>query len=133
MLTNSLFIAIPRHPRPATGSHRRDDGGTPRRRKSGDGTLPRRVLNVCVAVRGLTSCRQANHWTPFISMQNHYNLIYREEEREMIPYCREHGIGLTPGPPWLEASNGRLPGSLEGGTTNRSKGPISNEQPLVSR
>ena len=27
---------------------------------------------------------------PFISMQNHYNLIYREEEREMIPYCREH-------------------------------------------
>ena len=37
-------------------------------------------------------------------MQNHYNLIYREEEWEMIPYCREHGIGLTPGPPWPEAS-----------------------------
>lgn len=35
-------------------------------------------------------------WTRFISMQNHYNLIYREDERELIPLCREEGIGLTP-------------------------------------
>ncbi|UQZ90626.1 aldo/keto reductase [Deltaproteobacteria bacterium Smac51] len=35
-------------------------------------------------------------WTKFISMQNHYNLIYREDEREMIPLCRDLGVGLTP-------------------------------------
>ncbi|HWQ83536.1 MAG TPA: aldo/keto reductase, partial [Anaerolineales bacterium] len=33
-------------------------------------------------------------WTRFISMQNHYNLIYREEEREMLPFCRAQGIGI---------------------------------------
>lgn len=35
-------------------------------------------------------------WTKFISMQNHYNLLYREEEREMIQFCRETGVGLIP-------------------------------------
>ncbi|MGZ4179295.1 MAG: aldo/keto reductase [Solirubrobacteraceae bacterium] len=35
-------------------------------------------------------------WTRFISMQNHYNLLYREEEREMIPLCRDQGIGVIP-------------------------------------
>lgn len=35
-------------------------------------------------------------WTRFVSMQNHYNLVYREEEREMIPFCRDQGIGVTP-------------------------------------
>jgi len=33
-------------------------------------------------------------WTPFVSMQNHYNLIYREEEREMIPLCKDLGYSL---------------------------------------
>ncbi len=53
-------------------------------------------------------------WTPFISMQNHYNLVYREEEREMIPYCREDGIGLIP---WSPLARGFLAGnrSREGG------------------
>ena len=35
-------------------------------------------------------------WTKFVSMQNHYNLLYREEEREMIPFCRHTDIGLLP-------------------------------------
>src|SRR5262249_798359 len=35
-------------------------------------------------------------WQHFISMQNHYNLVYREEEREMIPLCRAEGIGIIP-------------------------------------
>lgn len=35
-------------------------------------------------------------WTKFISIQNHYNLLYREEEREMNPFCNLHGIGLIP-------------------------------------
>ena len=39
---------------------------------------------------------KANGWTQFISMQNHYNLLYREDEREMIPYCKDAKISLTP-------------------------------------
>ena len=37
-----------------------------------------------------------NGWTPFVSMQNHYNLLYREDEREMIPLCRQMQVALTP-------------------------------------
>ncbi|WP_151083449.1 aldo/keto reductase [Nocardioides cynanchi] len=44
-------------------------------------------------------------WTPFVSMQNHYNLIYREEEREMIPLCRDQGVGIIP---WSPLARGRL-------------------------
>ncbi|HEX3985347.1 MAG TPA: aldo/keto reductase [Acidobacteriaceae bacterium] len=44
-------------------------------------------------------------WARFVSMQNHYNLLYREEEREMIPLCREEGIGLVP---WSPLARGRL-------------------------
>lgn len=71
----------------------------------------------------LQAVAKSNHWTPFISMQNHYNLIYREEEREMIPYCAEHGIGLTPWSPLARGIlTGAYQGSLEGGTTHRSQG-----------
>ncbi|MBT2604279.1 aldo/keto reductase [Bacillus sp. ISL-53] len=44
-------------------------------------------------------------WTRFVSMQNHLNLIYREEEREMLPLCKEEGIGVTPYSP---LASGRL-------------------------
>jgi aryl-alcohol dehydrogenase-like predicted oxidoreductase len=64
-----------------------------------------------------------NGWTQFVSMQNHYNLIYREEEREMNPYCLSTGVALQP---WSPLARGILAGayqgSLEGGTTDRSKG-----------
>jgi aryl-alcohol dehydrogenase-like predicted oxidoreductase len=64
-----------------------------------------------------------NGWTQFISMQNHYNLIYREEEREMNPYCAKTGVALTP---WSPLARGILAGSYRGGfehgTTNRSQG-----------
>jgi aryl-alcohol dehydrogenase-like predicted oxidoreductase len=39
---------------------------------------------------------EKNGWTKFISMQNYYNLMYREEEREMIPFCNKTGVGLVP-------------------------------------
>lgn len=62
-------------------------------------------------------------WTKFISMQNHYNLVYREEEREMNPYCAKTGVALTP---WSPLARGILAGSFKGsfdsGSTNRSKG-----------
>jgi aryl-alcohol dehydrogenase (NADP+) len=52
-----------------------------------------------------------NGWARFVSMQNHYNLIYREEEREVIPLCRAQGVGLIP---WSPLARGFLAG-------NRSK------------
>ncbi|MBL1227395.1 aldo/keto reductase [Enterococcus sp. BWR-S5] len=48
---------------------------------------------------------EKNGWTKFISMQDHLNLIYREEEREMIPYCKSEGVALTPYSP---LASGRL-------------------------
>lgn len=48
-----------------------------------------------------------NGWTRFVSMQNHYNLIYREEEREMIPACVDQGIGLIPWSPIARGFLGR--------------------------
>jgi aryl-alcohol dehydrogenase (NADP+) len=50
---------------------------------------------------------QLNGWTRFVSMQNHYNLIYREEEREMIPACVDQGIGLIPWSPIARGFLGR--------------------------
>jgi aryl-alcohol dehydrogenase (NADP+) len=44
-------------------------------------------------------------WTPFVSMQNHYNLLYREEEREMLPLCLDQGVGVIP---WSPLARGRL-------------------------
>jgi aryl-alcohol dehydrogenase-like predicted oxidoreductase len=49
----------------------------------------------------------------FAMMQNHYNLLYREEEREMVPLCLEEGVGLLP---WAPLAAGRLAGSREAGT-----------------
>jgi aryl-alcohol dehydrogenase-like predicted oxidoreductase len=47
-------------------------------------------------------------WTRFVSMQNHYNLVYREEEREMLPLCRDEGIGVIP---WSPLARGFLAGN----------------------
>ena len=47
-------------------------------------------------------------WTRFVSMQNHYNLIYREEEREMIPLCLDQGVGVIP---WSPLARGVLAGN----------------------
>ncbi|MBS1170405.1 MAG: aldo/keto reductase [Burkholderiaceae bacterium] len=49
-----------------------------------------------------------NGWTPFVSMQNHYNLLYREEEREMIPLCHDQKVALIP---WSPLARGFLAGN----------------------
>src|SRR5882724_7320351 len=51
--------------------------------------------------------------TRFVTMQNHYNLIYREEEREMVPLCRSEGVGLVP---WSPLARGVLAGNRKAGT-----------------
>ena len=56
---------------------------------------------------------ETHGWTPFVSMQNHYNLVYREEEREMLPLCRDQGIAVIP---WSPLAGGFL-------ARNRRKAP----------
>ncbi len=63
---------------------------------------------------------ESHGWTKFVSMQNHYNLIYREEEREMIPLCIDQGIGLIP---WSPLARGFFAGDRKrggGGETVRA-------------
>jgi 1-deoxyxylulose-5-phosphate synthase len=76
---------------------------------------------------------EKNGWTKFVSMQNHYNLIYREEEREMIPLCLDQGVGCIP---WSPLARGVLAGnrSRDGGrhTTRSTTDPFTDylyEQP----
>ncbi|MCI0395299.1 MAG: aldo/keto reductase, partial [Chloroflexi bacterium] len=60
-------------------------------------------------------------WTRFVSMQNHLNLVYREEEREMVPLCLDQGVGVIP---WSPLARGFLAGNRSrkgGGETARAK------------
>jgi len=57
-------------------------------------------------------------WTRFVSMQNHYNLLYREEEREMVLLCRNQGVGIIP---WSPLARGRLAREPEAKATKRSE------------
>jgi aryl-alcohol dehydrogenase-like predicted oxidoreductase len=59
----------------------------------------------------------ANGWTRFASMQNHYNLVYREEEREMIPQCIDQGVGVIP---WSPMARGLLAGTRTRGGDRRT-------------
>jgi aryl-alcohol dehydrogenase-like predicted oxidoreductase len=69
-----------------------------------------------------------NNLTPFVSMQNHYNLLYREEEREMVPMCIDQGVAVNP---WSPLARGLLTGRWtreEGRQTARSgNDPVSDE------
>jgi aryl-alcohol dehydrogenase-like predicted oxidoreductase len=71
---------------------------------------------------------QRHGWTRFASMQNHYNLLYREEEREMIPLCLDMGIGVIPWSPlargWLTGSRSR---SGERHTTRAKNDDFANQ------
>ena len=63
---------------------------------------------------------EKNGWTKFISMQNYYNLCYREEEREMIRFCKETGVGIVP---WSPLFTGRLARPLRSDLSTKSKRP----------
>jgi len=65
------------------------------------------------------SVSERNGWARFVSMQDHYNLLYREEEREMIPLCHEEGLGIIP---WSPLARGLLtrPRETSRGETTRS-------------
>jgi 1-deoxyxylulose-5-phosphate synthase len=59
-----------------------------------------------------------NGWTRFVSMQNHLNLLYREEEREMLPLCQSEGIAVIP---WSPLARGRLTRAWQSESTTRSQ------------
>jgi aryl-alcohol dehydrogenase-like predicted oxidoreductase len=63
------------------------------------------------------SVSEKRGWARFISMQNHYNLVYREEEREMIPLCIEQGVGVIPWSPLARGRLARTTASPSSGTT----------------
>jgi aryl-alcohol dehydrogenase-like predicted oxidoreductase len=57
-------------------------------------------------------------WSPFVTMQNHYNLLYREEEREMVPLCADRSVGLLP---WSPLARGALARDARTAATTRAK------------
>jgi len=69
---------------------------------------------------GMQHVAERHGWTRFVSMQNHYNLAYREEEREMNPLCRHQGVGLLP---WSPLARGFLAGNR--GSDDRTAGSTS--------
>ncbi|KAH8725074.1 NADP-dependent oxidoreductase domain-containing protein [Phaeosphaeriaceae sp. PMI808] len=66
----------------------------------------------------LQNIAEKNGWHKFVSMQNYYNLIYREEEREMIPYCKDTGVGLIP---WSPIARGALTRPWDDRSTKRAE------------
>ncbi|KIH93227.1 aldo-keto reductase [Sporothrix brasiliensis 5110] len=77
---------------------------------------------------GLQHIAELHGWTKFVSMQNHYSLLYREEEREMNRYCTETGVGLIP---WAPLARGHLARPLaQYGQTTRSNGEAATRDGL---
>jgi aryl-alcohol dehydrogenase-like predicted oxidoreductase len=64
---------------------------------------------------------QANGWTTFVSMQDHYNLLNREEEREMLPLCADQGVGVIP---WSPLARGRLARTWDVSTNRAENDPF---------
>ena len=69
-----------------------------------------------------------NGWTRFVSMQNHLNLIYREEEREMLPLCQAEGIAVIP---WSPLARGRLTRPWQAETTKRTETDAVRQQDVL--
>ncbi|KAK4078938.1 hypothetical protein Trihar35433_43 [Trichoderma harzianum] len=67
-------------------------------------------------------CAEKNGWTKFVAMQNHYSLLYREEEREMNTFCQATGVAIVP---WGPLAEGKLARPVKAqGTTSRSAGTV---------
>lgn len=72
----------------------------------------------------MLALQECNGLAKFVSMQNHYNLIYREEEREMLPLCRELGIAVTP---WSPLARGLLAGSRKAQTVRATTDKLAHQ------
>jgi len=86
---------------------------------------------------------EKNGWTKFVSMQNRYNLCYREEEREMNKFCKETGVGLIPwGPlysgklakPWgVDTERSKVSVAMGGGTTDADEAIVNRVQEVAEK
>lgn len=86
---------------------------------------------------------EKNGWTKFVSMQNNYNLCYREEEREMNKFCKETGVGIIPwGPlysgllakPWgVETARSKMSVAMSGGVTDADEAIIKRVQEVAEK
>ncbi|VTO29214.1 oxidoreductase [Klebsiella pneumoniae] len=65
----------------------------------------RRLVHACRQFAQALALQQQNGWARFVTMQDHYNLIYREEENEMLPLCQRNGVAVIP---WSPLARGRL-------------------------
>lgn len=87
----------------------------------------------------LQFCAEKNGWTQFVSMQNQYNLLYREEEREMIRFCNETGVGLIPWAPLCRGHLAREPSkdtvraSMETSAFNGGHGTSEVDKEIIGR
>ena len=72
---------------------------------------------------------RANGWTPFVSMQDHYNLLNREEEREMLPLCADEGVGVIP---WSPLARGRLARPWDEATERSQNDPFGSSLYVAS-
>ena len=66
----------------------------------------------------MLATQQQHGWTRFVTMQDHYNLVYREEEREMIPLCQAEGVGVIP---WSPLARGFLAGNRRRGSKDATR------------
>jgi aryl-alcohol dehydrogenase-like predicted oxidoreductase len=64
-------------------------------------------------------------WTRFVSMQNHYNLIYREDERELLPFCQDQGVGVIPFSPLARSVLARKPAEAQNETLRYQTDPLA--------
>ena len=96
---------------------RGDDGGAARRRRAGKARYIGASSMYAWQFAQAQHVAETHGWTQFVSMQNHYNLVYREEEREMIPLCREQGVGVIP---WSPLARGLLAGNRGRGGDKRT-------------
>lgn len=87
---------------------RGNHGGTERHRRAGKALYIGASSMYAWQFAKAQRVAQENGWSRFVSMQNHYNLVYREEEREMIPQCLDQGVGIIP---WSPLARGFLAGN----------------------
>jgi aryl-alcohol dehydrogenase-like predicted oxidoreductase len=95
-------------PDPSLGlldADRGDSRSAARRREERQSAVPRRLIDVRLAIQQIPASRPAARLDLFVSMQSHYNLLYREEEREMMPLCTAEQIAVVP---WSPLARGRL-------------------------
>ena len=102
---DGLYRSLPDSPLGLRNAHRGNTRGPARRGEIRQGALIGASSMFAWQFTKALYLADLHGWTRFVSMQNHYNLLYREEEREMLPLCRAENIGVIP---WSPLARGRL-------------------------